>query len=73
MEGFQAKENTSVERKAKKSPFEICQEIREADSRGLGPIFYSQINVLNIVSSTQIQKTILYEARRNVMFLQLSK
>ena len=39
MEGFQAKGNTSVERKAKKSPFEICQEIREADNRGLGQFF----------------------------------
>ena len=28
-----------VERKAKKSPFEICREIHEADSRGLGQFF----------------------------------
>ena len=39
MEGFQAKVNTSVERKAKESPFEIRQEIRVADSRGLGQLF----------------------------------
>ena len=32
MEGFQAKENTFVERKAKElSPFQIRYEIREAD------------------------------------------
>ena len=36
---FKRKKITSVERKAKKSPFEICQEIREADSRGLGQFF----------------------------------
>jgi len=39
MEGFQAKENTFVERKAKESRFEILeirQEIRKADSRRLG-------------------------------------
>ena len=28
-----------VERKAKESPFEIRQEIREAESRGLGQFF----------------------------------
>ena len=55
MEGFQAKQNTSIERKANESPFEIRQEIREADSRGLGQFFYSQISVLNIFSSPLIQ------------------
>ena len=35
MEGFQAIENTSVERKGK----EIRQEIREANSRGMGEVF----------------------------------
>ena len=35
--GFQAKENTFVERKAKKSAVEIRQEIRAADCRRLGP------------------------------------
>jgi len=39
MEGFQAKENTLVERKAKESPFEIRQEIREPDSGRLGQFF----------------------------------
>jgi len=39
MEGFQAKEKTLVERKAKESPFKIHQEIREADSRRLGQFF----------------------------------
>jgi len=39
MEGFQAKENTFVEQKAKESPFEIHQEICKADSRRLGPFF----------------------------------
>ena len=40
MEGFQAKENTSaVERKAKGNPFEIRQEIRESNSRGLAQFF----------------------------------
>ena len=41
MEGFQAKENNSVERKAKEIPFEFRQEIREADSRGLEHIFWN--------------------------------
>jgi len=36
MKDFQAKENTFVERKAKKSAVEIRQEIRTADSRRLG-------------------------------------
>ena len=39
MEGFQVKENTFVERKAKESPFEIRQKIREPDSRRLGQFF----------------------------------
>ena len=39
MEGFQAKGNTFVERKAKESPFEIRQETREAGSRRLGQLF----------------------------------
>ena len=73
MEGFQAKENTFVERKAKESPFEIRQEVREPDSRRLGEFFCLQMSALNIFSITLIQKTISYGARRNVMFLQLSK
>ena len=41
MEGFQAKEVTSVERKTKESPFEICLEIHEAESRGLGQFLFT--------------------------------
>ena len=41
MEGFHAKENTFVERKAKESPFEIRQETREADSRRLGQFLFT--------------------------------
>ena len=73
MEGFQAKENTFIERTTKESPFGIRQEIREADSRRLGQVVYLQMVVLNMFSNTLIQKTISYGARRNVMFLQLSK
>ena len=64
MEGLQAKENTVIERKAKESPFDICQEIREADSRRFGQYFYLQTSVLNIFSGTLIHKTISYGARR---------
>ena len=39
MEGFQVKENTFVEQKAKESPFEIRQETRKADSRRLRQLF----------------------------------
>ena len=39
MEGFQAKENTFVGRKAKESLFEVRQEAHEADHRGLGQLF----------------------------------
>lgn len=64
------KENTFIERTTKEfeSPFEIRQERREVDSRRLGQFFiYTEVSVLNIFSSTLIQKRISYRARTNVM------
>lgn len=64
------KENTFIERTTKEfeSPFEIRQERREVDSRRLGQFFiYTEMSVLNIFSSTLIQKRISYRARTNVM------
>ena len=63
----------SAQQRKAKSPFEIRQ-IREAGNRRLGQFFvYTEMNVLYIFSSTLIQKTISHGARRNVMFLPLSK
>ena len=73
MEGFQAKENTFVEREAKESPFEIRQKYAKLTAEDWNIFFYLQMSVLNIFSSSVIQKTISYGAGRNVMFLQLSK
>ena len=71
MEGFQAKQNTFVERKANES------QDSPRNTRGwrqkIGATFHLQMSVLNIFSNTLIQKAISFRARRNVMFLNLSK
>ena len=72
MEDFQAKVNTSVERKAKESPYAIRQETREADSRGWDNFLFTDECSIYLFQYPN-PKTISYGARRNVMFLQLSK
>ena len=67
MEGFQAKENTFIERTTKESPFGIRQEIREADSRRLGQVFYLQMVVLNMSQECDVPPAFQVKQSAKVM------